>query len=49
MMQLVPTAADYSRGGGEDVFIADSVTGVQLSLIKKALNEAGAWGTECSH
>ena len=40
MLQLLPSGAEPS---GEDVFIADSLNGIQLSHIKKALSDAGAF------
>ena len=46
LLQLLPSAAEPS---GEEVFIADSLNGIQLSHIKKALADAGetchAWHT----
>ena len=38
LLQLLPSAAEPS---GEEVFIADSLNGIQLSHIKKALADAG--------
>lgn len=38
MLQLLPSSAEPSR---EDVFIADSLNGIQLSHIKKALSDSG--------
>ena len=40
MLQLLPSG---SQPSGEDVFIADSLNGIQLSHIKKALLDAGSY------
>ena len=39
MLQLLTAA--LSDTNGQDVFIVDSTSGIQLSLVKKALAEAG--------
>lgn len=39
MLQLFPAA--LADTNGQDVFIVDSTSGIQLSLVKKALAEAG--------